>query len=73
MEVRVAFVVLEGHHERVSAGNLAASIPDSLSHPLANAPEFTSGEPERIQVVAHLRVVADAGAVGPPYDLFRLT
>jgi hypothetical protein len=73
MEVGVAFVLLEVRHERIRAGNLAALAPDTLGRPSANVPEFAGGESERIEVVAHLRVVADAGAVGACDDLFRHT
>ena len=73
MEVGVAFVVFEVRRERVRAGNLAASVPDTLSRPSANVPELAGGESERIEVVAHLRVVADAGAVGARNDLIRYT
>ena len=73
MQVGVAFVVLEVRHERVRAGNLAASVPDTLNRPSTNVPELAGGESERIEVVVHLRVVADAGAIGARNDLIRHT
>ena len=73
MEVGIAFVAFEVRRERVRAGNLAASVPDTLSRPSANVPEFASSESERIEVVAHLRVVANAGTVGARNDLIRHT
>ena len=73
MEVGIAFVVFEVRRERVGAGNLATSVPDTLSRPSADVPELAGGESERIEVVAHLRVVADAGAVGAGDDLIRHT
>jgi hypothetical protein len=36
-------------------------------------PEFCGGEAKRIEVVAHLRVITDAGANGARDDLFRHT
>lgn len=73
MKVRVAFVSLEIRQKRVSAGDLAASIPDTLSSPPPNVPELAGGKPERIEVIRHLPLVADAGAIGASDDLFRHT
>jgi hypothetical protein len=39
-EIRVAFVALEVGLERAITGNVAASVPDTLSSPPANVPEF---------------------------------
>jgi hypothetical protein len=73
MEVGIAFVGFEVRRERVRAGNLATSIPDTLRCPSANVPELAGGESQRIEVVTHLRIVADAGAVGARNDLIRHT
>ena len=65
VEVFVAFVALEVGFERSVVGNLAASVPDPLSGPSANVPEFAGCEPERIEVAGHLRVVPNAYNMRP--------
>ena len=71
MQVRIAFVLFEVGRERVSAGNLAASVPDTLGGPATNVPELASGEPERIEVVTHLRVIENPRSIGACDDSIR--
>src|SRR5699024_155837 len=65
VQIHVAFTPFEVGLKVENTGNLAASIPDTVGGPSPNVPELAGGETKRIEVVTHLRVVADACAVGP--------
>jgi len=64
VQIRVAFVTLEVRFERAVVWNRAGFTPDTVAGPPGDVPEFRGGEPKRIEVVAHLLVVANGRNVG---------
>jgi hypothetical protein len=64
VQIRVAFVILEVRFENTVAWYRAGFVPDTVTRPPGDVPEFRGGEPERIEVVAHLLVVANGRNVG---------
>jgi len=54
-------------------GNVAYFRPYPVTDPPSDVPEFRGGEPERIEVVLHPRLVPYGRSVGAGDDLFRHT
>jgi hypothetical protein len=64
MKVRLAFVFLEVGLKVECARNLAASVPNTPGCPPGDVPELAGSETKRVEVVTHLREVADTCTVG---------
>ena len=73
MQVIIAFVGFEIRGEFVVVRDVIDFIPDPTARPPSNVPEFRGGEPERIEVVLHPRLVPYGRSVGASNDLFRHT
>lgn len=72
VQIRVAFVVLEVRFGNTVVWYRSGFVPDTATRPPDDILEFRGGDPKRIEILAHLLVIADGCKVGVG-DLIRHT